>query len=207
LQVRTAFFGCLLVFAASAGPAHAQQDSGFSDDEREQLRRGELVVRSEARERGHHRLIGGTSFQVIDAAPEAVWRAVLDTPRYTRFVPIAVEAREIEHSDDRRLVLLRHEQGPVELSYHVEVAVRADRKTLRFRVDRTRAGDVSEGWGFLQVRPFGDSQTIVTFGIFADVGSGMVAGFFRPRMQEWMMRVPAELRRYLENGGLRRYQN
>jgi ribosome-associated toxin RatA of RatAB toxin-antitoxin module len=183
------------------------QDSGFSRDERTRLRQGELVVRSEARERGQHRLIGGTSFQVIDAAPDAVWRAVLDTPRYPRFIPIAVEAREVEHSENRRLVMLRHEQGPVELSYHVDVAVHSDRKTLQFRVDRTRPGDVSEGWGFLQVRPFGENQTIVTFGIFADVGSGMVAGFFRPRLHEWMMRVPSELRRYLESGGLTRYAN
>jgi hypothetical protein len=89
----------------------------------------------------------------------------------------------------------------------VDVAVHSDRKTLQFRVDRTRPGDVSEGWGFLQVRPFGENQTIVTFGIFADVGSGMVAGFFRPRLHEWMMRVPSELRRYLESGGLTRYAN
>lgn len=206
MNVRSTLFAAAVLVLTPLAHASAQ-DTGFSRDERARLRQGELVVRSEARERGQHRLIGGTSFQVIDASPEAVWRAVLDTPRYPRFIPIAVEAREVEHSDTRRLVMLRHEQGPVELSYHVDVAVQADRKTLQFRVDRTRPGDVSEGWGFLQVRPFGENQTIVTFGIFADVGSGMVAGFFRPRLHEWMMRVPAELRRYLDGGGLDRYTN
>ena len=186
-------------------PAVAQR-RGFSEAERHALEHGRLVVREEARRRGTLRLIGGTSFQIIDHPPEVVWRAVLDTERYPRFVPEAVEARIVEgRGDPERLVFLRHEQGPVGASYFVNVHLSTPRRTMQFRVDRTRPGDLSEGWGFLRVTRFGDRQSMVTFGIFADVGGGILAGFVRPRVHEWMMRVPELLKRYLEGSGRRRY--
>ncbi len=163
--------------------------------------------RDEARQRGQLRLIGGTSFQVIDHPPEVVWRAVLDTQRYPRFIPEAVEARVVNGDQEQHLLYLRHEQGPVEASYYVNCRVSEERRTMQFRVDLTRPGDLSEGWGFLRVTEFGEGQSMVTFGIFADIGDGVLAGFVRPTVQDWMMRVPELLRRYLEGSGRTRYVN
>ena len=163
-------------------------------------------MREEARRRGGLSLIGGTSFQVINHPPDVVWRAIQDTERYPRFIPEAVEARVVEGRDrPQRLVFLRHEQGPVGASYFVNMQLSAPRRTMQFRVDRTRPGDLSEGWGFLRVTRFAERRSMVTFGVFADVGGGILAGFVRPRVHEWMMRVPELLKRYLEGSGRRRY--
>ena len=196
----------MCVSVSVAAPTAEAQRRGFSQDERRTLERGELVVREESRRRGALRLIGGTSFQVIDQPPEVVWRAIQDTERYPRFIPEAVEARVVDgRNRPERLVYLRHEQGPVGASYFVNVRLSAPRRTMQFRVDRTRPGDLSEGWGFLQVTGFGERQSMVTFGVFADVGVGILAGFVRPRVHEWMMRVPELLKRFLEGAGRRRY--
>jgi ribosome-associated toxin RatA of RatAB toxin-antitoxin module len=182
-------------------PAAAQ---AFSTAERARLERGDLVVRREARQRGRMRLIGGTSYQVIDEAPELVWRAVLDAPRYRHFLPQAVESRVIQRTDSGRLIRVRHEHGLIDASYYVNARYDVSRKTIEFRIDTTRPGDIQEGWGFFTVTRFG-SRSMVTFGVFADVGGGVLAGIVRPQVHEWMMRIPELLETYLESGGRNHY--
>ncbi|MEM9191759.1 MAG: SRPBCC family protein [Myxococcota bacterium] len=199
--------GALLTLAMVLGsglPLASAQ--GFSAEERRALTQGELVVREEMRQRGELRLIGGTSYQVIDAPPEMVWRAVSDIPRYTRFIPQVVESRSVSRRGPRHNVYIRHEQGPVSASYHVNLTLAEDQRTAEFRVDSTRPRDIREGWGFFTVRPFGESKCIVTFAVLADVGSGLISGLVRPRVHEWMMRVPAQLKAYVEGSGRSRYR-
>lgn len=180
---------------------------GFTSEEQQSLESGGLVVRRQARRRGDLHLIGGTSYQVINRTPEEVWRAVLDTPRYTRFLPQLREARVIERATNRKLVFLRHAQGPVDASYFITQQLEHGARTLHFRVDPSRPSDLGEGWGFIQVAGYATSKAIVTFGIFADVGQGILAGLVRPSIHYWMMQVPALLKRYLRGSGRHRYRS
>ena len=182
------------------------QRRGFSEEERSALEAGELVVRKQARRRGELQLIGGTSFQVVNRPVREVWRAIQDIPHYDRFVPQLAEASIVQQGDGERLVLLRHAQGPVNASYHITQQLDDDSKTLHFRVDLSRPGDLSEGWGFIHISAYRNSKALVTFGIFADVGRGMLTGFLRPSVHRWMMRVPQLLERYLRGSGRRRYR-
>jgi hypothetical protein len=71
----------VLLAALSAWPSSAQPiaiRSALTDAERAQLDRGSIVLRRVRERRGPLTLIGGTSFQVVDLPPRAVWRALHD---------------------------------------------------------------------------------------------------------------------------------
>jgi hypothetical protein len=55
------------------------------------------------------------------------------------------------------------------------------------------------------VRPFQNGRAILTFGILADVGTGLLAGVARPQIHEWMLRVPEIIKGYVEGSGRSRY--
>src|ERR1044071_6315105 len=82
---------CGLLSGASApffSTAHAGVDSTrFTAEETRRLDAGQLVFRRMVKNQGRLRLMGGSSWQVIDARPDVVWRALLDTPRYRRMMP------------------------------------------------------------------------------------------------------------------------
>ena len=189
------------------GPSVAAAQSGgtFTAAERAALARGQLVTRREARRRGNLLLIGGTAWQVINAPPEAVWRAVLDTPRYNRMLPEVVEARQVQERDGSRLVYIRHQQGPLSASYHIQLQYVPGQRVAQFRVDRSRPHAIREGWGFFNVQPYQGNRTLISYGIMADVGSGIFGGLFRPRIHEWMLRVPETVKRFVEGAGRARY--
>lgn len=184
------------LFPASAG---AQAASGtFSAEEQRKLRAGRLVMRREMSQRGELRLIGGTAYQVVDAPPEQVWAAVMDTASYTEFLPRVVVSRTVRERAGQRLVYIEHRQGPVAASYHVRIDLLPQQHMARFRIDTSRPHSIQDGWGFFIVQPFGDDRSMVTFGIMADVGTGVVSGLMRPTLHEWMLRVPNELKKYVE---------
>ena len=200
----------LFLIIASVGSlltstATAQSTSSFTSAERSQLRRGRLVTRNETEMRDGLRLIGGTAFQVINAPPEVVWRAVMDIERWNRFVPQVVESRTVSSASGRKTIYLRHEHGPVEAAYHLRLTHMDSQRMAQFRLDRTRRNDLREGWGFFIVAPFGNGKTMITFGVMADVGSGIITGLVRPTVHEWMLRIPQQLKSWVEGAGRRRY--
>jgi len=185
--------------------ARAQSTAGLSARERARLGRGELVTREVSMPQGRLRLIGGTSYQVIDAPVSAVWSAVRDVGHYRRFIPQATESRLVSSEDERRLVRIRHKQGPVEASYYMRVQFSSGQRMARFWVDRSLPHSIRDGWGFFNVRSHRNGKSLLTFGVLADVGSGFLSGLVRPRIHEWMLRVPDEFRKWVEGPGRRRY--
>ena len=176
----------------------AAQTETFTSQERRALSRGELVTRPEEQQRGELRLIGGTAWQVVDVPPEVLWSAVLDVDDWTEFLPQAVESRLIREAAGRRDVFIRHQKGPISASYTVRLDFVEGRRMARFRLSRGRESSIRDGWGFFIVQPFGDDRSMVSFGVLADMGTGLVTGLARPAVHEWMLRVPSELKRYVE---------
>lgn len=188
-----------LAFSTLAVPVAASaQSETFSASERRALARGELVTRPEEQQRGDLRLIGGTAWQVVDVPPDVLWAAVLDVDDWTEFLPQAVESRLIREAAGRRDVFIRHEKGPIQASYTVRLDFVEGRRMARFRLSQSRQSSIRDGWGFFIVQPFGDDRSMVSFGVLADMGTGLVTGLARPAVHEWMLRVPSELKRYVE---------
>lgn len=198
-----------LLAAATLVPslAEAQLDVAsrpFTAAERRRLDEGRLVVRSATRTRGNLRLIGGASWQVIDAPPEAVWTAIRDTSQYRRMLPQVENARVVAQRGRSRTVRVMHEYGIVGAGYHLVMNFIGDRD-ITFTLDPRRDNAIEAAWGFIQVRPYRGNRTLLAFGVMADVGGGVVSGFLRPTVHEWMLKVPYTMKQYIEGSGRSRY--
>ncbi len=193
----------LALALSSARPARAQQNGGtdFTADERAQLAKGELVTRPLRRATAGLDLIGGSSWQVIDADVDVVWRALQDTPRYTRLLPRVLEARVVESHEGERDVYIHQGKWPIFVTYYLIVRSHAETRDLRFELDQNRPHSADAAWGFFRLVPYGRGRTLLAFGIAADVGRGIIAAVARGTIQKWMLRVPSSVKKFLENGG------
>jgi carbon monoxide dehydrogenase subunit G len=189
----------VLVWASmlAAGTALAQAGADFSADEWQRLRRGELVMRPREFHEGGFRYYGGTSWQRVRASREEVWRQVLNTQNYPRFIPAVDQARLLDERGDRRLIYLRHHVSLATASYYAHVRIDRPQHTIHFQLDRSRPHDVRAGRGFIRVDRFG-GDSLVTWGVRADPGGGMLGGLLGPMLQQWVLRVPWCIRGYIE---------
>ncbi len=207
------FLGLIVLFAVAVPPADGDaQDAALrrslTDREMQRLERGRLVARRTTERRGGMLLIGGTSYQVVNLPPERIWRALNDRAGYLRrMLPATQSVRDIQRRGSIRTLRLTHEYGIVSASYAVTFTYDDTAKTIIFRLDETRPHDLRAGWGFIKLRPWGDDgdQTLIAFGMMADVGSGLISGALRPTLHEWMLKVPWTIKQYLEGSGRRRY--
>jgi hypothetical protein len=198
----------VFAFVALAGPAvcSGAAQEGFSDEETARLAAGELVTRPVRLRRGGMDLIGGASWQLIDAAPEVVWRALHDTARYPKMLPGVKEVRLIDEQSGVRRVHVRQGAWPVFTSYVAILRSDPAARALEFELDRQRPRQLNAGWGFARLIPRRDGRTVMAFGVLADVGHGLLAAVGRSVVQKWMLRVPSTVKRFLEHGGQALYR-
>ena len=179
--------------------------ANLTSDELSRLERGELVVRESSERRGELRLIGGTAFQVVNASPDVVWQALLDTAYYRRMLPELQSAQLVREtakgSGVQRIVNMTHGRGAAVASYSLSMQVDASKRDIAFRLDETRPHDIRAAWGFYTVRPHGRGRTLLVFGVLADPGDGLFKTVLRPAVQEWALRVPWMVKRFVEGSG------
>jgi hypothetical protein len=196
-----------LALSVPAGRAVAglEGQSGLNDEELRKLGDGELVERRVTREQAGMRLMGGTSWQVIDAPPEVVWQALRDTPYYPRMLPQLIEARLVNADGMSRKLFMRHGSGLAQTSYYLDVHFNLPRHEISFRVDDSRPSGIRAAWGFYSVRPYGHGRTLLVFGVMADIGDGIATALLRGTVHEWMMKVPFMVKRFVEGSGRHLY--
>ena len=157
---------------------------------------------------GGLRLMGGSSWQVIAASPEVVWRALLDTPRYTRMMPQVIEARLVGTRDNERTVFMRQGAGR---SGRGAATTSRSTSTSRGATSRSRSTSTCRttcckaAWGFYSVRPYRDGKTLLAYGVMADISGGWLLGLMRDSVHEWMLRTPWMIKRFLEGSGRKLY--
>lgn len=190
---------------ASAQPRLSRLEQ-LEPEEHELLKQGRIVLHQRSQVIGSSRLYGGTSWQRIKARPEVVWQALMDTSHYPMLVPQVAEARLVDSTPDQRLVYLRHGDGLVRVQYHLVMNYVENAHAVWFHVDPSRPGSLRRGRGFIVIRPWGESQSVMTFNAYADIGGGMITSLLRPRIQEGVLRIPWSMKRYIEGQGRSRYQ-
>ena len=184
----------------------AQTDPAFTAQERSKLAAGDLVTRRLNMQRTGNSLLGGTSWQVIDAPLDVVWQALHDIARYPKTLPAVSEARLAARQGDHRIVNIRHRLWPFGVAYFLSIHSDLGTRTIDFALDDTRPRDIESAVGFVRVVRYDDKRTLVAFGVLAVVGHGIIASVTRPIIQTWMLRVPSTLKKFLESGGQRLYQ-
>lgn len=175
------------------------EDEEFSPSERQRLRAGELVTRRVSRREGPYRMVGGSSWQRVHAPVDQVWATVLDTSTYTRLIPALQRAEVVREEDDTRLLHMQHRYSFATASYYARARIDAERYHIRFDLDRTRPHDLRAGRGFIAVTPY-RGDTIVSWGVLADVGGGVMMEVVGPMLNDWMLAVPRCVREYVEPG-------
>ncbi len=185
----------------------AAQERGFTAEELSRLEHGRLVARPVSRRRGSLRLIGGSSWQVVNQPVDVTWRALCDARSYRRMLPGADHAEVVAHSSGQRVVRVSHAAGFVHASYHLRMTYDQARRDIAFQLDDQRPNDLRAAWGFISVGPFQDDsdKTLVSYGVMADVGGGVLGGILRGQIHEWMLRVPTTIREYLRGPAHNRY--
>lgn len=187
---------CLL----TAAVAMAGSDDALGPQELARLERGELVQRTLTERRGSLHLMGGSSWQVIDASPDVVWAALLDTPHYHRFLPQLKAARLVHDGGNIRTVFMEH-AGMLAPSYYLALRIDSARRHLSFKLDDRRPHGIRAAWGFYTVRPHAGQRSLLAYGVKADIGDGVVSAVLRSSAHEWMMKVPWMVKRFVEGSG------
>ena len=193
--LQLALLGLLVVGVAA--PCRAQAKP-FSTEERAQLAKGELVTRPVQERRGSLRLIGGSSWQVIDATPAAVWRAMLDTKNYPHMLPGVSGATLVSEQQDLRRVRISHKLGPLGASYRLAFKLDPERRDISFKLNDRLDSGMRAAWGFITVHPHGARRALVSYGVMADPGEGLIVGLARRLIHTWLLRVPRTLMRFVE---------
>lgn len=188
--------GALAPAGAEAQAAVASRP--LSGAERARLARGQLVTRPTTQSRGSLELIGGVSYQVIDATPDAVWSAMAEPRQWRRMLPQVTESREVASRGTERTIFLRQSQGPISKSYYLRATYEASRRELTFVLDTDRPHDLRAAWGFMSVHSYGDGQALLSYGAMVDIGDGLLASMVRGTMHEWLLKVPSTIKRYVE---------
>lgn len=196
-------FGALWLLAAwLVGVAGVRAEGGdrkpFSADERARLARGELVTRRVTEKRGSLRLIGGSSWQLIDAPPEALYRALLETRFYPRMLPAVSGAKLISAEPTQRRVRIDHKKGPLGVSYRLALTLDPVRRDITFKLNDRLDSGMRAAWGFLTVHPYGASQSLLAYGVMADPGDGLLVSIVRGMIHDWLMKVPWQVKRFVE---------
>jgi len=171
----------------------------FSEDERKRLVAGQLVTRPVEERRGDLRLIGGSSWQVIKAPPDVVFRALLDTPRYDKLLPTVTGSSLVSEAATLRRVRLEHKKGPLGISYRLALTIDAANRDIGFKLNDRLDSGMRAAWGYFHVSAYGTDQTLLSYGVMADPGDGLIVGIVRSVIHDWMLKVPQQVRRFVES--------
>lgn len=188
---------CLI--ATSVAWADTQAKDPLSRLELTKLAAGQLVMRPTREERGDMRLLGGASFQVIARPCDEVWRALLDTTHYAKMIPTVSKAKAVVQQPDYRVVRFEHRAGPIGISYSLNMRLDSSSHDVTFALDPAQRSGPRAAWGFISLKPYGAGRTLLSYGVMADPGDGLLTSALRGTVHEWMLRVPEQMKRFIES--------
>lgn len=186
-----------LGFFAAASRAQSSNEQ-LTDEDKKQLAAGELVMKHKSEHRDTLKLIGGQSWQIVDVPIEVAWRALEDLESYKSFIPLATETKVERQMGYESDLAVRQQWGPIDVHYVLQTTLDPDHRTMVFRVDHSKPHDIRAGWGFMRLRPYKGTQTLVSFGALVDIGDGVFVSVIRPAVRKDMLRIPHHLKKRLE---------
>jgi hypothetical protein len=181
--------------------AQAGKKQGFTQEERKRLANGKIVVRPTVQRRGRWKLIGGSSWQLINSPPQIVWKALLDTQYYHRMLPRIIGVRPIVLKPDRQLIYVKQGTKFFHVYYYLKLNIDAKRRDISFSIDEKRPHTLRAGWGFYTVRPYGKDKTVLAYGVMADIGGSIFLSLVQDSVHEWMLKVPEMIKKFIEGSG------
>jgi hypothetical protein len=179
----------------AAAPARADR---LTPAELGALERGDVVKRAIDPDLPGGAHVGGLSYAVVQAPPEAVTRALLDVNTYRWILPLTVEAREVARAGSDRWVVIKHGGRFGSVEYTALVRPCAD-GTIRFWLDPEYPHEVDGAWGFFRVEPRADGKALLSYGAVVDLGDGIAGLFFKDKIRRYALETPRLVRRWVED--------
>ena len=151
-----------LVAAAPATPG-----AGTSEDVRRRLAAGEVVVTDALPPGASTTARGGTAVAIVKAAPEQVWRVIVDYRGHPRYYP-RVTAADVVEADERHVIVhYRITVGPFSSAFYMEKYPDPSRRRVEWHLAEGRPhGLFRENSGYWQVdRMDAGDASLVTYAI------------------------------------------
>jgi hypothetical protein len=196
-----------LLVAAALLSANGAQAQAFTPVESAEFARGEIVQRPQALRLRSGRYVGGFVYAILNTSPDELSSLLENVATYRRILPYTKDVRFIgRHRVGDSLVWLRQGNALLDASYtvgvHAGLAQRAGQRLVRFRVDPSLPHGIHDASGFFEFEPLantpsGEPRVLVTYGIWVDIGSGIVRDLFEGRIQRIALTVPQRLRDYV----------
>jgi hypothetical protein len=181
----------------AAVPTRASEARELSSEEEADLRAGKLVTRPLEKMSYGRQLIGGMSWQLIDANVDSVYAALTDVHAHAKYLPAAEDVREVAPGPPP-ILFVQHRLGLIRAGYYVRTLNDPLQHSLRLQLDRSRPSSIRDAWAELRVYPYGDHRSVVSLIVMADLGDSLVIRMIRSNVHTWMLRVPELLKRYVE---------
>jgi len=195
--VTTGLLVLLATVPAAAKPRVAPSTT-FSAAEREALLSGDIVSRPMRFESGEGSYLGGLSYSLVHAPPEAVLSALSHVETLPQVLPRTKQARLVGMQGRIAQVELVQGSGSLEATYCVLLERTAGRPELRFWLDPSRPHGIADVFGFFRVEPFGNGRSLVTVAAALDLGSGLTSMLFGGAVQRTVLGAPRQIREYVE---------
>lgn len=194
-----------LVFAALWIPGAAKADT-FTADEQATLDRGEVVrhpLRPSEENQGY---LGGTSYVVIDQAPEVVWRAMNDFSAFPSIFPKTLAVEVISDRGSRKVVRMVQGNSWISLSFYVLYRIDDETKKVSWSLIEDQPHDLVDTRGYWQVAPYGEGKSLITYVNVISMGENPVLAIFADAIQNGLLGVPGNLRAWVQGENGARYR-
>jgi hypothetical protein len=197
LDMRLARFILALLLFATLWIPGAKADT-FTTDEQSALDRGEVVRHPLTPGPETQGYLGGTSYVVIDAAPEVVWRAMQDFSSFPQIFPKTLAAEMISDRGDRKVV--RMVQGNSWISISLYLLYRLDEETRKvsWSLIEDQPHDMEDSRGYWQVDAYGEGKSLVTYVNVISLGDIAALSLFADAIQNGLLGVPGNLRDWVQ---------
>lgn len=181
-------------------PAHAAApaSSALSVGERARLRAGAMVSRPLRFDHDGGHYVGGVSYQIVQARPEAILAALSDVSNWPQALPRTKSARLLDSAKGISRVELVQGSSLVEARYTVMLKRAEDGETIRFWLDPSRPHDVKDVWGYFRVQALSEGRALITVGAALDLGSGIARLLFEDKIASMMLQAPLKIRDFVE---------
>lgn len=193
--------------ALPQGPVAARA-AELDASENARLERGETIVHPGVQEQKSGRYVGGVTYALLDASPGQLDALFEDVSAYRQILPYTKDVRSLGHDGPDLVIWLRQGKSFLDASYTVRVRSEPGEATgerlVRFWIDRRQRHGIDDAYGYFRYRPVasdGPQRVLLTFGIWVDIGPGLVRDLFEGRIQRVVLTVPDHVRATLAARG------